>query len=86
MRSPTDPKKVVADRPIWQLAEHEARELERLRQLETMQSSRQVELDAFKLQAERAIEGTIALAALSKRSLQFTFSQAATPQKPTSRV
>merc|ERR1719331_2197662 len=38
------------------LAEHEARELERLRQLETMQSSRELELDAFRLQAERAIE------------------------------
>ena len=38
------------------LAEHEARELERLRQLETMQSSRELELDAFRLQAERAIQ------------------------------
>ena len=38
------------------LPEHEARELERLRQLETMQTSREVELDAFRLQAERAIQ------------------------------
>ena len=38
------------------LAEHEARELERLRQLETMQSSRELELDSFRLQAERAIQ------------------------------
>ena len=38
------------------LTEHEARELERLRQLEQVHSSRETELDAFRLQAERAIQ------------------------------
>ena len=38
------------------LAEHEARELERLRQLESMQNNRELELESFRLQAERAIQ------------------------------
>jgi len=47
------------------LAEHEARELDRLRELESLARSRELEISAFRLQAERSIED--AAEARSKR-------------------